>query len=422
METTEQDGSPPSRTSQLFMQMMNQMSEQLQAIQREQQSLRTERETDREETRTQIRTLQSAIATPNYTSSEEIVNPTPQRTGLPPPILNVASPPPPTEQVEETQTRRTNRKKPTLPNPPKFDGTRRNFRPWHLEMRAKLTLDRDAFSNEQELFAYVYARLEGTAQNMAAAYFEQGGSDGSQSADHFLDYLNRRYGDPNAKRRALDRLRTLRQRPDESFATFFPKFEKELADSGGGSWEDAVQINYLEGALNYKLRDRLIGVPGMPTTFNEFAELLLTIGSRLDSRDYQSRSRPGKTNSESSQRQQPASKRPVSPAPEDRTTADQMDWEPTKAGKAGSGRKPSGKPTKETGPQCYSCGGYGHIARECANERNKEAVGKEKPNDGKKSSKAGRVKPKIETSLQYKDESDSESQYDTASDQESEKA
>ncbi|XP_044724102.1 reverse transcriptase (RNA-dependent DNA polymerase) domain-containing protein [Hirsutella rhossiliensis] len=50
--------------------------------------------------------------------------------------------------------------------------------------------------------------------------------------DLFLDYLNRRYGDPNAKARALDRLRSLKQKPDESFASFFPKFEKELADSG----------------------------------------------------------------------------------------------------------------------------------------------------------------------------------------------
>lgn len=338
------------------------MSEQLHAIQREQQSLRTERETDREETRTQIRTLQSAIATPNYTSSEEIVDRTPLRTGPPPPILNVAAPPPPTEQAEGTQIRRINRKKPTLPNPPKFDGTRRNFRPWYLEMRAKLSLDRDAFSNEQELFAYVYARLEGTAQNMAAAYFEQGGSDGSQSADHFLDYLNRRYGDPNAKRRALDRLRTLRQRPDESFATFFPKFEKELADSGGGSWEDVVQINYLEGALNYELRDRLIAVPSIPTTFNEYAELLLTIGSRLDSRNYQNRSRSGNKNAEKNHRAKESNPQP--PTTQKEEAVDKMDWEPTKAGKASGGRKSSGKPIDKTGPQCYSCGGYGHIARQ----------------------------------------------------------
>lgn len=83
---------------------------------------------------------------------------------------------------------------------------------------------------------------------MAAAYHEQGGADGARSPEHCLDYLNWRYGDPNAKSRAMERLRASKQKPNESFATFFPKFEKELADSGGGAWDDAVQINYLEGA------------------------------------------------------------------------------------------------------------------------------------------------------------------------------
>lgn len=76
----------------------------------------------------------------------------------------------------------------------------------------------------------------------------------------------------------------------------------------------------------------------------------------------------------------------------------------------------------KTGPQCYSCGGYGHIARLCANERNKEAVGRRELRDRKKSSKAGHVKPKREMLSQDREESngDGDSQYDTASDQESE--
>ncbi|KAM4065357.1 reverse transcriptase (RNA-dependent DNA polymerase) [Hirsutella rhossiliensis] len=90
----------------------------------------------------------------------------------------------------------------------------------------------------------------------------------------FLDYLNRRYGDPNAKARALDRLRSLKQKPDESFASFFPKFEKELADSGGGEWADVVQINYLEGAINNRLKSSLVSAVSLPKDFNSYAELL----------------------------------------------------------------------------------------------------------------------------------------------------
>ncbi|KAH9226692.1 hypothetical protein K456DRAFT_58651 [Colletotrichum gloeosporioides 23] len=49
---------------------------------------------------------------------------------------------------------------------------------------------------------------------------------------------------------------------NESFAIFLPKFEKELAEGGGGHWADAVRINYLKGALNSTLWDRLINADG----------------------------------------------------------------------------------------------------------------------------------------------------------------
>ncbi len=406
MENHSQDGgSPPSRSTQMLMQMMSQLTESMQA-------LRAERDNDREETRAQIQALQSAIATPNHTSSENIVNPVPQRPGPVPPILSVNSPP-----TVPASGNPITRKKPTLPNPPKFDGTRRNFRPWYLEMRAKLILDRDAFASEGELFAYIYARLEGTAQNMSAAYFEQGGPDGTQSPEHFLDYLNRRYGDPNAKSRALDRLRSLRQRPDESFATFFPKFEKELADSGGGGWDDAVQINYLEGAVNYKLRDRLIGITAMPTTFNEYAELLLTIGSRLDSREYQARSSHQKQRGTRNAANIPTNPQQEGPTRKEETSeaaaSDQMDWEPTKVGKAGS-KKSSGKTKGKPSFMCYRCGQPGHSAKFCEGK-----ILDGNRSQGQPQTRVARAK--VETPKDAKpNDSEGEVAYETASDGDSE--
>lgn len=422
MEGNSQEGSPPSRSTQLLMQMMSQLSEQAAAtqgaFQQTIETLRAERDADREETRNQIRALQSAIATPQHTTDGEIANPVPQRLGPVPPVLNAASPPIVLTN-ETSQGQILTKKKPTLPNPQRFDGTRREFRAWLLEMRSKLHVDGPALGGSLDQFVYIYTRLDKTPQAMAAAYFEKGGLDGCSNPEEFLKYLTTCYGDPNIEQRALSRLETMRQGAKENFASFLPKFEKELADSGGANWGDSVRINSLKRVINGELRSHLAGQLNLPTKYPEFVNALQSLGANLDELRFYNRNQDQSANQSKHRNHRPKenSPRPLTTPKEE--SADQMDWEPTKAGKVGNGRKASGKPTDKTGPQCYSCGGYGHIARVCANERKEEAVGKEKPNDGKKSSKAGRAKPKRETSSQDREESDSESQYDTASDQES---
>ncbi|KAM4056773.1 reverse transcriptase (RNA-dependent DNA polymerase) [Hirsutella rhossiliensis] len=178
---------------------------------------------------------------------------------------------------------------------------------------------------------------------MAAAYYEQGGIDGARSPDLFLDYLNRRYGDPNAKARALDRLRSLKQKPDESFASFFPKFEKELADSGGGEWADVVQINYLEGAINNRLKSSLVSaIASISTNDNKAASR----GQERSMVVYPNRSSPDKAPS------------PGSPTTSSPPSDDQMDWEPER--------------------KCYECGKLGHLAAKCPGKERRQQRVKER--------------------------------------------
>ena len=61
--------------------------------------------------------------------------------------------------------------------------------------------------------------------------------------------------------RAINRLRTLRQGEKESFSTFLPHFEKELANSRLRDASDAVAISYLKGALNSQMSMALITMP-----------------------------------------------------------------------------------------------------------------------------------------------------------------
>ena len=60
----------------------------------------------------------------------------------------------------------------------------------------------------------------------------------------FLQHLDSVFIDPNAAARALNRLQAMKQ-GRELFATFLPKFEKELGESQLTMVPDMVKIGYL---------------------------------------------------------------------------------------------------------------------------------------------------------------------------------
>ncbi|KAJ6437992.1 retrovirus polyprotein [Purpureocillium lavendulum] len=272
MEANNRDEDSPGRTSQMLMQMMSQMSEQLQSMQASQQALRAEREMDREETRSQIRAIQSAIATPAATPH--------------PPAPTITEPEPRCSIPREMAPAK---RKPTLPDPQRFDGSRRKFRAWQLEMQSKLRADGLALGGPPDQFAYIYARLDQTPQAMAAAFFEKGGPDGRFDPSQFMQYLTGCYGDPNVEQRALARLEAMRQGDKESFASFLPKFERELADSGGASWGDSVRINSLKRVINQELRTHLAGQLNLPKEYPGFVNALQNLGANLEDLHFHSR-------------------------------------------------------------------------------------------------------------------------------------
>ncbi|KAK2050974.1 hypothetical protein LY76DRAFT_496086, partial [Colletotrichum caudatum] len=71
---------------------------------------------------------------------------------------------------DQTQNTVVKHKKHQIPNPPKFDGTRKKFQQWHLKITGKLHKDREAFRSDSVVFTYIYSQLENTAQAMASAY------------------------------------------------------------------------------------------------------------------------------------------------------------------------------------------------------------------------------------------------------------
>ena len=68
------------------------------------------------------------------------------------------------------------------------------------------------------------------AQNSVAVYFERGLTLGFTPFD-FLAHLDTLYIDLNAADRAMSKIQTLRQAPNESFAAFLPRFKRLLHEA-----------------------------------------------------------------------------------------------------------------------------------------------------------------------------------------------
>jgi hypothetical protein len=59
-----------------------------------------------------------------------------------------------------------------------------------------------------------------------------------------------------------------------------------MFDTGGTGWSDEVYINYLEEAVNDKIRKGLVSVIQIPGKYHKYVQLLQTIGLRLDNIKY----------------------------------------------------------------------------------------------------------------------------------------
>ncbi|KAJ5874811.1 retrotransposon gag protein [Penicillium soppii] len=130
--------------------------------------------------------------------------------------------------------------------------------------------------------------------------------------EDLLSYLERIYGDPNVKARAVQRLYALKQKPNQSFERFLPSFERELADAGALQWPDDSKKHTLVMALNKETHSALVN-RGVPSTFNEMVYLLHRISADLSG--FQAMwNRPKRATAATAQIEE---------------TYDPMDWQPT---------------------------------------------------------------------------------------------
>jgi hypothetical protein len=193
------------------------------------------------------------------------------------------STPAPTSEATNPHDRNTSKPRQSLPHPPMFSGSKSQWRGWKLEMEGKIEEDSQAIGSLKAQLRYIYMRLEGAAKTNVTTYYEMTLRQESPNPYGLLDRLEILYGERNRKQKAIQNLHSIRQREDETFISFYPRFEKEIANADAEGWDDSAKISYLRNALSNKMRDHLIGLSGSDVnTYNGFAQRCVDVSNDME--------------------------------------------------------------------------------------------------------------------------------------------
>jgi exonuclease VII large subunit len=172
--------------------------------------------------------MEEAIQSQNRTPSESMpdhLRSEPETTNSAGPHVDQAS-----ENRDNSERSAASRPRAMLPNPAMFSGTVSDWPSWRILIENKLRVDGMCLGSPADQCAYIYSRLEKMALKNTSTFMRERREDGTP--DDLLHYLERIYGDPNVKARAVQRLYALKQKPTQPFEKFLPSFERELADAG----------------------------------------------------------------------------------------------------------------------------------------------------------------------------------------------
>ena len=252
-----------------------------------------------------------------------------------------------------------------LPDISKFDGSRKGYPMWKVEADNKLRIDGAVIGTPQDQAAYLFSRMKAKAQLMVVSFYQ---NQPSCDAATFVRHLDSVYIDPNAAARTLNWLQAMKQ-GRESFATFLPKFEKELGESQFTMVPDMVKIGYLRGTLNTEMQRAMIGQVTY-INYGGFVQALLVVGSQLDCLQYQK----GRT-------------APITTPSHVWPDGDEMDWTPTVQKVKFHKRLTANKQQKcRQEGRCFNCLKRGHRANDCLSTKG------EIPDKTKKESTASTTK------------------------------
>jgi hypothetical protein len=137
------------------------------------------------------------------------------------------------------------------PDPPMFDGNRKDLRPFITKLRLKLQMNDDRYPTERNKVAYGMSRLSGNAARTADPFYRNGTLN---TLGNFIALLEQTYDDASREHTAVTKLESLRQRNRE-FTSFDSEF---LGLVGELNWNEAAKVAALRRAISDEIRDQLV--------------------------------------------------------------------------------------------------------------------------------------------------------------------
>ena len=211
------------------------------------------------------------------------------------------------EDPEEPETMATaaisSGSKQKLPDPPRFNGTRRQLKSWIHQLDVKINGNIEKFPDANIKISYAFELLEGEALRWAEQYIDKNTGrftfkewnetvdNAVTTYDEYADFkrkIREALGDPNPRATAEEAIRTLKQGLDDC-TTYYTKFSQYAYEL---EWDDEAKIAQFKYGLNAKIIEKMIGMENIPhDDFTEFANKCIRLDNEIKS--YQQRYNPG---------------------------------------------------------------------------------------------------------------------------------